>query len=125
MMGRPFASSGKGSNGRPTGPFQSKGKPLSSFQQSADPIPTFRGLFTPTRTQRDRICCRNSRAHSESLTRITGDLVAHFGYNARLIGTVAQLVEQGPFKALVLGSSPSRPTFPSFPATSSNIQSRL
>jgi hypothetical protein len=25
-------------------------------------------------------------------------------------GTVAQLVEQGPFKALVLGSSPSRPT---------------
>ncbi len=27
-----------------------------------------------------------------------------------LIGTVAQLVEQGPFKALVLGSSPSRPT---------------
>ena len=33
-----------------------------------------------------------------------------FGYHARLHGTVAQLVEQGPFKALVLGSSPSRPT---------------
>jgi hypothetical protein len=33
-----------------------------------------------------------------------------FGYDARLSGTVAQLVEQGPFKALVLGSSPSRPT---------------
>jgi hypothetical protein len=33
-----------------------------------------------------------------------------FGYDARLCGTVAQLVEQGPFKALVLGSSPSRPT---------------
>ena len=46
----------------------------------------------------------------ESLTRIAGDLVAQFGYDARLIGTVAQLVEQGPFKALVLGSSPSRPT---------------
>jgi hypothetical protein len=28
-------------------------------------------------------------------------------------GTVAQLVEQGPFKALVLGSSPSRPTYKS------------
>ena len=28
----------------------------------------------------------------------------------RANGTVAQLVEQGPFKALVLGSSPSRPT---------------
>jgi hypothetical protein len=32
-----------------------------------------------------------------------------------LIGTVAQLVEQGPFKALVLGSSPSRPTSTDFP----------
>ena len=112
-MGRPFASSGNGSNGRLTGPFQSKGKPLSSFQQSADPIPTFRGLFMLTRTLRDRNCCRNFRARSESLTRITGDLVAHFGYHARLIGTVAQLVEQGPFKALVLGSSPSRPTIKS------------
>jgi hypothetical protein len=39
-----------------------------------------------------------------------GDPAAEFGYHARLIGTVAQLVEQGPFKALVLGSSPSRPT---------------
>src|SRR3981189_3429162 len=38
------------------------------------------------------------------------DLPRKFGYYARLIGTVAQLVEQGPFKALVLGSSPSRPT---------------
>jgi hypothetical protein len=35
-------------------------------------------------------------------------------------GTVAQLVEQGPFKALVLGSSPSRPTNPSIPATSTD-----
>ena len=42
-----------------------------------------------------------------------GDLVPQFGYHARLIGTVAQLVEQGPFKALVLGSSPSRPTIKS------------
>jgi hypothetical protein len=41
---------------------------------------------------------------------IAGDLVAQFGYHARLIGTVAQLVEQGPFKALVPGSSPGRPT---------------
>jgi hypothetical protein len=31
------------------------------------------------------------------------------------------LVEQGPFKALVLGSSPSRPTIPTFPATSSDV----
>jgi hypothetical protein len=38
------------------------------------------------------------------------ELASEFGYDARLIGTVAQLVEQGPFKALVLGSSPSRPT---------------
>jgi hypothetical protein len=37
-------------------------------------------------------------------------MASEFGYHARLIGTVAQLVEQGPFKALVLGSSPSRPT---------------
>jgi hypothetical protein len=41
---------------------------------------------------------------------IGGEPAAQFGYHARLIGTVAQLVEQGPFKALVLGSSPSRPT---------------
>jgi hypothetical protein len=40
----------------------------------------------------------------------SGELARKFGYDARLIGTVAQLVEQGPFKALVLGSSPSRPT---------------
>src|SRR5271165_42016 len=45
--------------------------------------------------------------------RIGGDLAANFRYHARLHGTVAQLVEQGPFKALVLGSSPSRPTNPS------------
>jgi hypothetical protein len=38
------------------------------------------------------------------------ELTGKFGYHARLLGTVAQLVEQGPFKALVLGSSPSRPT---------------
>ena len=38
-----------------------------------------------------------------------------FGYHARLIGTVAQLVEQGPFKALVPGSSPGRPTSADFP----------
>jgi len=37
-------------------------------------------------------------------------MTGEFGYHARLLGTVAQLVEQGPFKALVLGSSPSRPT---------------
>src|ERR1700691_4321026 len=43
------------------------------------------------------------------------DLAGEFGYYARLIGTVAQLVEQGPFKALVLGSSPSRPTSADFP----------
>jgi hypothetical protein len=43
------------------------------------------------------------------------DLPREFGYYARLIGTVAQLVEQGPFKALVLGSSPSRPTSADFP----------
>ena len=41
---------------------------------------------------------------------VGGELPPQFGYHARLIGTVAQLVEQGPFKALVLGSSPSRPT---------------
>ena len=40
-----------------------------------------------------------------------GDRATEFGYHAPLIGTVAQLVEQGPYKALVLGSSPSRPTF--------------
>jgi hypothetical protein len=45
-----------------------------------------------------------------------------FGYHARLIGTVAQLVEQGPFKALVLGSSPSRPTIPPLPRTSAKIR---
>jgi hypothetical protein len=38
------------------------------------------------------------------------EVAGKFGYHARLLGTVAQLVEQGPFKALVLGSSPSRPT---------------
>jgi hypothetical protein len=38
------------------------------------------------------------------------EVAGKFGYDARLSGTVAQLVEQGPFKALVLGSSPSRPT---------------
>jgi hypothetical protein len=38
------------------------------------------------------------------------EVAGEFGYDARLLGTVAQLVEQGPFKALVLGSSPSRPT---------------
>jgi hypothetical protein len=36
-----------------------------------------------------------------------------FGYHPASRGTVAQLVEQGPFKALVLGSSPSRPTYKS------------
>jgi hypothetical protein len=41
---------------------------------------------------------------------LRGALDGAFGYDARLCGTVAQLVEQGPFKALVLGSSPSRPT---------------
>jgi hypothetical protein len=44
---------------------------------------------------------------------IVGEPALEFGYHARLIGTVAQLVEQGPFKALVLGSSPSRPTIKS------------
>ena len=53
---------------------------------------------------------------------IAGDLVTQFGYHARLIGTVAQLVEQGPFKALVLGSSPSRPTIPPLPRTSAKIR---
>jgi hypothetical protein len=47
-------------------------------------------------------------------TEFRGDLSAEFRYHARLIGTVAQLVEQGPFKALVLGSSPSRPTSADF-----------
>ncbi len=37
-------------------------------------------------------------------------------------GTVAQLVEQGPFKALVLGSSPSRPTIKS--KTYANLSTR-
>jgi hypothetical protein len=46
------------------------------------------------------------------------ELACKFGYHARLIGTVAQLVEQGPFKALVLGSSPSRPTNPPTPPSS-------
>jgi hypothetical protein len=41
------------------------------------------------------------------------EVAGKFGYDARLSGTVAQLVEQGPFKALVLGSSPSRPTIKS------------
>jgi 7-cyano-7-deazaguanine synthase len=46
------------------------------------------------------------------LRRNVCELAGKFGYDARLpfLGTVAQLVEQGPFKALVLGSSPSRPT---------------
>ena len=43
------------------------------------------------------------------------EVAGKFGYDARLLGTVAQLVEQGPFKALVLGSSPSRPTSADFP----------
>ena len=42
------------------------------------------------------------------------EVAGKFGYHARLLGTVAQLVEQGPFKALVLGSSPSRPTSADF-----------
>ena len=41
---------------------------------------------------------------------------------SRSFGTVAQLVEQGPFKALVLGSSPSRPTFRRLPGTFRNVR---
>ena len=41
---------------------------------------------------------------------IRDELAEYFGYDSSCNGTVAQLVEQGPFKALVLGSSPSRPT---------------
>src|SRR5580692_1254655 len=64
--------------------------------------------------------CRTRRATPEPLTassirrrdrRLRGPTWrCEFSYHSRLLGTVAQLVEQGPFKALVLGSSPSRPT---------------
>ncbi len=40
-----------------------------------------------------------------------GARIGEFGYHEPVLGTVAQLVEQGPFKALVLGSSPSRPIY--------------
>ena len=52
------------------------------------------------------------------------ELAGKFGYHARLSGTVAQLVEQGPFKALVLGSSPSRPTISLLPVTSGDVRDR-
>jgi 7-cyano-7-deazaguanine synthase len=63
-------------------------------------------------------CARSGlRKRGSRIPRATPEPVAgherprrKFGYDARLLGTVAQLVEQGPFKALVLGSSPSRPT---------------
>ena len=50
-------------------------------------------------------------ASRRQIFRIPRATLKKFGYDcAPANGTVAQLVEQGPFKALVLGSSPSRPT---------------
>jgi hypothetical protein len=53
---------------------------------------------------------RDLRVGLEIRAVVWGALGGAFGYHARLYGTVAQLVEQGPFKALVPGSSPGRPT---------------
>ena len=64
------------------------------------------------RRQAPVMAFRGHRWRSEPA--VAGEVTVKFGYDARLlIGTVAQLVEQGPFKALVLGSSPSRPTIKS------------
>src|SRR5580658_37126 len=124
MIGRTLAPSGNASNGRSAGPFQSKGMQLRSLQESAGPAQSLRaslifsprGLYaaTPARTHEEGICCApHARAHTPAPTHTDGELGPQFGYDARPSGTVAQLVEQGPFKALVLGSSPSRPTIKS------------
>ena len=74
-------------------------------------LPVTRGRVCERRCRTRHVTLGGHRGRNWGLEAAPVEILSgKFGYDARLHGTVAQLVEQGPFKALVLGSSPSRPT---------------